>query len=76
MIYPDTSKGGRGKTVQKPDSFSKQRLSDARFVLRHAPDLAEAVLKRTMSLDAALEKTIQAVYPAPPLSKMVEFASG
>ena len=30
----------RGKTVQKPEGFGRQRLSDARAVLRYSPKLS------------------------------------
>jgi hypothetical protein len=53
MIYPETFERGRGKTVPKRDGFSKQRLSDARTVLRHSRALAEDVLADRKSLDAA-----------------------
>src|SRR5437879_860261 len=43
-LYPEASKGGRGKTVLKQDGLSKQRISYARVVLEFAPDLADAVL--------------------------------
>jgi hypothetical protein len=43
FLFPDPEKGGRGKTVPKRDSFSKQRLSDARTVLAYSRDLALAV---------------------------------
>ncbi len=35
------AKGGRGKTVPVLEGFSKQRISEARTVLQHAPDLAD-----------------------------------
>ena len=45
FAYPEPEKGGRGKkTVQKLDSFSKQRLSDARQVLRHSRALGLRLL--------------------------------
>lgn len=55
MIYPEAAKGGRGKTVQKPESFGRQRLSDARAVLRHSRALAEDVLADRKKLDDVLK---------------------
>lgn len=43
MIYPEGQKGKR--VVQKNDNFSRQRLSQARSVLRHSQELAESVLR-------------------------------
>jgi hypothetical protein len=43
LNFPEPEKGGRGKTVRKPDSFSKQRLSEARTVLGYSRELAIAV---------------------------------
>ena len=47
-LYPEPEKGGRGKraetkTMAKRHGFSADRLSDARAVLRHSPELAKAV---------------------------------
>jgi hypothetical protein len=43
FVYPE---GHRGKKdVQKSDNFSRQRLMQARAVLRHSHKLAEAVLE-------------------------------
>lgn len=62
FMYPDPEKGGRGKKSENRPAagqFSKQRLSDARVVLRHSPDLADRVIKGSMSLDDALAETQQ-----------------
>lgn len=58
FLYPDPEKGGRGKKSRNsPETggFSLQRLSDARSVLRHSRELAEAVRDGSMSLDDALK---------------------
>ena len=52
MITP-AQKGGRGKTVAVPQGFSKERISNARTVLQHAPDLARQVLQGSAKLTAA-----------------------
>ena len=54
-IYPEPEKGGRGKTVRFPDGISKQRISEARVMLRFAPDVADNVLTGTTSLDVAYQ---------------------
>ncbi len=41
-IYPEAEKGGRGKNSTVAVEFSSQRLSYARTVLRHAPELADS----------------------------------
>jgi hypothetical protein len=44
MIYTEPEKGGRGKVRQNGTEnlrFSKQRLSQARAVLRYSPELAK-----------------------------------
>jgi hypothetical protein len=63
MLYPIPEKGGRGKLSDFPDSLSgiskghaKDLLSQARIVLRHAPDLAPLVMSGGMSLDEAYRK--------------------
>jgi hypothetical protein len=58
LLYPEPEKGGRGKhqTVRKPDSFSKQRLSEARSVLAYSRELALAVRDGTKKLDDALDE--------------------
>jgi len=54
IIYPDPEKGGRGqKATVSVEFISPQRLSYARTVLRHAPDLSANVLSGSISLDAA-----------------------
>jgi ParB-like chromosome segregation protein Spo0J len=60
IIYPEPEKVGRRKngleTKPLPDGVHKTRLSQARSVLRAAPDdLALQVLAGAMSIDAALE---------------------
>jgi ParB-like chromosome segregation protein Spo0J len=76
MIYPEPEKGGRGKeTVLKRDGFSKQRLSDARRVLRHRPTLAQQVLNGTEPLDAALLKMRQEQNEALSAEKKMAFIS-
>jgi len=61
MIYPDAEKGGRGKKnearkLTETVKFSYTRLNEARAVLRKSRDLAEAVVKGSLSLDEALAK--------------------
>ncbi len=56
MIYPEPEKGGRGKKGAGSGEFSglsHQRISEARTVLRHEPDLASLVLNGSEKLDAA-----------------------
>jgi ParB-like chromosome segregation protein Spo0J len=57
MIYPDTEKGGRGikGKAEVSSDFSQKRLAQARAVLRHSEALAQGVLAKHISLDAALE---------------------
>lgn len=60
MLYPEREKGGRGKKSKagncpETGQFSKQRLSDARTVIKHSRELAESVLKGNRSLDQALK---------------------
>jgi hypothetical protein len=57
FIYPEGEKGGRGKKserVVETTTLSRSRITQARYVLRHSPKLAEAVLKGTTKLDDAL----------------------
>jgi hypothetical protein len=56
MLYPEPEKGGRGKKRNLPDlaGFNHQRLSDARRILHHSAELANAVRDHTITLDAAL----------------------
>jgi hypothetical protein len=61
MIYPDAAERGRGKKsetrkLEETSNFSYRRLNRARSVLRHSRDLAESVVKGSISLDEALEK--------------------
>jgi hypothetical protein len=63
-MFPESEKGGRGKKTEARNlaetaKFSYRRLNEARAVLRHSPDLADAVIKGTISLDQALEKMNQ-----------------
>jgi ParB-like chromosome segregation protein Spo0J len=65
MIYPEPEKGGRGKKSDALNSavsagFSSRRLNAARSVLRHSRDLAESVLKGSITLDAALAQVEEA----------------
>jgi hypothetical protein len=55
-IYPEPEKGGRGKNSSVTKEFSSERLSLARTVLRHAPDLAASVIAGSISLDNAYEE--------------------
>jgi hypothetical protein len=61
LLYPDPEKGGKGKRSKILDSLDgnrkgwKDRLSQARAVLRHSRELALAVRDGTMALDEALE---------------------
>jgi hypothetical protein len=55
-IYPEPEKGGRGKKSSVTKEFSDERLSLARTVIRHAPDLASSVLAGTLSLENAFEE--------------------
>jgi hypothetical protein len=56
-IYPEPEKGGRGKNSSVTKEFSVERLSLARFILRHTPDdLADQVLTGSLSLDKAYEE--------------------
>lgn len=59
MLYPDPGKGGRGKKSSTGNllvsgGFSRQRLDQARSVLRYSEPLAREVLAGSKSLDAAL----------------------
>lgn len=58
FAYPEPEKGGRGKNRKETLQFSKMRLSQARQVLHHSRELAEAVFRDTAKLDTALEKVI------------------
>jgi hypothetical protein len=58
MIYPEPEKGGRGNKKERVEetsaAFSAKRLAQSRSVLRHSRDLAESVVKGSISLDEAL----------------------
>jgi hypothetical protein len=57
MRYPDAEKGGKrvkGSSPVTGPEFSKQRLSEARAVLRHSRSQAESVVKGLTTLDTAL----------------------
>jgi hypothetical protein len=56
MLYPDPEKGGRGKNSLLNLEFSGMRLSQARTVLRYAPDLLDPVRSGAMSLNKAYEE--------------------
>ena len=58
-VYPEGSKGGRGKTGTETDGFSKTRLKTARAVLRlaekfDAGKVVDAVIVGDTGLDEAL----------------------
>lgn len=55
-IYPEPEKGGRNKNAVITTEFSSGLLSQARTVLRHAPDLADHVINGSLSLDKAYEE--------------------
>jgi hypothetical protein len=61
MMYPNPEKGGRGKNVEARKAqvswgFSAERVRQARSVFRHSQDLAQSVIKGSVSLDEALRK--------------------
>jgi len=64
MIYPEP----HSKKSKESLLFSKMRLSQARSVLRHSRDLAESVLKGSVSLDEALDKVARLRTAAPDLA--------
>jgi hypothetical protein len=59
MIYPEPEKGGRGKLSRNRDGLEgnektwKNRLSQARTVLKHLPEMAKKVVAGDKPLDAA-----------------------
>jgi hypothetical protein len=63
-MFPESEKGGRGKKTEARNlaetaKFSYRRLNEARAVLRHSPDLADAVIKgdaAALSLKACKNK--------------------
>ena len=57
MLYPEPTKGGRGKkgaTCGEFSGVSHQRVADARVVLRYCPELAQAVMRGEKPLHGAL----------------------
>lgn len=58
LLYPEPEKGGRGNKVKalETSGFSRQRLGQARQVLRFSPEMALAVRDGKMKLDEALAK--------------------
>jgi hypothetical protein len=54
--YPKPAEHGRGKKCPETGHFSRQRLSEARKVLEHSENLADSVIKGTLSLDEALDR--------------------
>jgi hypothetical protein len=66
MIHPVPEKGGRGKKKTMDETstlFSPKRLQLARTVLAQSPDLAQAVLAGSKSIDAAYEEATNAKQP-------------
>jgi len=66
MISPMPEKGGRGKKKTMDETstlFSPKRLQLARTVLAHSPDLAQAVLAGSKSLDGAYDEARKAKQP-------------
>jgi hypothetical protein len=57
FAYPE-KKQGKKRTSAETAEVSYRRVAQARQVLRHSRELAEAVLNDTVKLDAALEKVI------------------
>jgi len=55
LIYPEAKKEGRGKKSNLKLHFTKMHLSRARMVLKHAEDLANAVLTGSQSLNSAYD---------------------
>jgi hypothetical protein len=60
-IYPEPDKGGRGKVKNLKETlgFSTMRLSQARTVLRFAPELVDLVLDGSKGLDEAYKKACE-----------------
>jgi hypothetical protein len=63
VLYPDPEKGGKGRNSLLSKEFnvarlefSGSRLSQARTVLRYAPDLLDPVRSGAMALNAAYEQ--------------------
>ena len=66
MVYPVPEQGGRGKKKTMDETstlFSQKRLQLARTVLAHSPDLAQAVLAGSKSLDGAYDEARNAKQP-------------
>jgi len=66
MMYPEPEKGGKGKRsriqegLDEPRKTFQNRLSQARTVLAHSSDLAQAVLAGSKFLDAAYDEARKA----------------
>jgi hypothetical protein len=58
IIYPEPGSRTKKDAAKATESggFSKSRLREARSVLRHSRELAESVVKGSVSLDEALTK--------------------
>ena len=69
MIYPEPGRGRGKKDAARKESesgsFSYTRVKHARSVLGHSQDLAQAVVKGSLSLDDALGQVEEAVVSAP-----------
>ena len=63
-LYPDPPRGRGHKDPARKgaekDSLSYRRVKEARFVLRHLPELAHGVLAGAVSLDEAVKQAQQA----------------
>ena len=76
LNFPEPEKGGRGKTVRKADSFSKQRLSEARTVLAYSRELALKVRDGSVKLAQALATVEDARSAAHRLGREIGGGSG
>jgi hypothetical protein len=58
LLYPEPEKGGRGKkrNGSETEQFSKVRLSQARAIVAHSPQLAHAVREGGVKFDDALKQ--------------------
>lgn len=54
--FPEPAKGGKSGLAAKPDGVTKVTLSQARTVLRLAPDLVDLVLAGTKTVDDAYKQ--------------------
>lgn len=54
--FPDPAKGGRGKNLKVAEGFSQASLSNARTVLRLAPDLVDLILAGSMTVEVAYNR--------------------